>query len=52
MNRNEKRTKQIRIPAANLGSDAVSLLTKNGGSARVIAGGTDLLYQMKNQLER
>ena len=31
-------------------SDAVSLLTKYGGQARVIAGGTDLLNQMKNQI--
>jgi len=31
--------------------DAVSLLTQYGGSARVIAGGTDLLYQMKNQID-
>jgi len=32
-------------------SDAVSLLTKYGGQARVIAGGTDLLYQMKQHIE-
>ncbi|MGA2199853.1 MAG: FAD binding domain-containing protein [Nitrososphaerales archaeon] len=32
-------------------SDAVSLLSKYGGNARVIAGGTDLLYQMKDHLE-
>jgi xanthine dehydrogenase YagS FAD-binding subunit len=32
-------------------SDAVLLLTQNGGQARVIAGGTDLLYQMKNKIE-
>jgi len=31
--------------------NAVSLLTQYGGSARVIAGGTDLLYQMKNHIE-
>ena len=30
--------------------DAVSMLTKYGGSARVIAGGTDLLYQMKDHI--
>ena len=29
-------------------SDAVALLTKYGDKARVIAGGTDLLYRMKN----
>jgi xanthine dehydrogenase YagS FAD-binding subunit len=32
-------------------SDAVSLLTKYGGQARVVGGGTDLLYLMKNQVE-
>jgi len=32
-------------------ADAVSLLTQYGGSARVIGGGTDLLYQMKNHIE-
>jgi len=32
-------------------SDAVSLLSKYGGDARVIAGGTDLLHQMKNKIE-
>ena len=32
-------------------SDAVSLLTKYGGQARVIAGGTDLLYQMKQHID-
>jgi len=32
-------------------SDAVSLLTKYGGQAKVIAGGTDLLYLMKNHVE-
>ncbi len=32
-------------------SDAVSLLTKYGGQARVIAGGTDLLYQMKEHID-
>jgi len=31
-------------------SDAVSLLAKHGGQAKVIAGGTDLLYQMKQGL--
>jgi xanthine dehydrogenase YagS FAD-binding subunit len=31
--------------------DAVSLLTKYGGNAKVIAGGTDLLYLMKNQVD-
>jgi len=31
-------------------SDAVSLLTKYGGKARVIAGGTDLMDQMKDGL--
>ena len=31
-------------------SDAVSLLTKNGGKARVVAGGTDILGQMKDGL--
>jgi len=31
--------------------DAVSMLTKYGGNARVIAGGTDLLYQMKDHIE-
>jgi len=31
-------------------SDAVTLLTQNGGNARIIAGGTDLLYQMKNNI--
>jgi len=32
-------------------SNAVSLLTKYGGKARVVAGGTDLMNQMKNQLD-
>jgi len=32
-------------------SDAVSLLTKYGGQAKVIAGGTDLLHQMKNRID-
>jgi len=32
-------------------NDAVSLLSKYGGRAKVIAGGTDLLHQMKNQIE-
>ena len=32
-------------------SDAVSLLTKYGGQARVLGGGTDLLYLMKNHVE-
>jgi xanthine dehydrogenase YagS FAD-binding subunit len=32
-------------------SDAVLLLTKYGGQARVIAGGTDLQNQMKNQID-
>jgi len=32
-------------------SDAVSLLTKYGGSARILAGGTDILYQMKQHIE-
>jgi xanthine dehydrogenase YagS FAD-binding subunit len=31
-------------------SDAVSLLTKAGGTAKVMAGGTDLLYLMKNHV--
>jgi len=31
-------------------SDAVSLLTSYGGQARVMAGGTDLLYQIKENL--
>jgi len=30
--------------------DAVSMLTQYGGNARIIAGGTDLLYQMKEHL--
>ena len=30
--------------------DAVSLLTKYGGNAKAIAGGTDLLYLMKNHV--
>ena len=32
-------------------SDAVSMLTKYGGKARVIAGGTDLLGQIKDGLQ-
>ena len=32
-------------------SDAVSLLTKYGGKARVVAGGTDILGQMKDGLK-
>ena len=32
-------------------SDAVTLLTKYGGQAKVIAGGTDVLYLMKNNVE-
>jgi len=32
--------------------DAVNLLSKYGGTARVIAGGTDLLHQMKNHLDQ
>ncbi len=32
-------------------SDVVSLLTKYGGQARVMAGGTDLLYLMKQHVE-
>ncbi len=32
-------------------SDAVSLLTQYGGQAKVIAGGTDLLHQMKNHID-
>ncbi len=32
-------------------SDAVSLLTQNGGNAKVVAGGTDLLHLMKNNLD-
>jgi xanthine dehydrogenase YagS FAD-binding subunit len=31
--------------------DAVSMLTQYGGDARVIAGGTDLLYQMKQHID-
>jgi xanthine dehydrogenase YagS FAD-binding subunit len=31
-------------------SDAVSLLTKYGGQAKVMAGGTDLLYQIKENI--
>lgn len=31
--------------------EAVSMLTKYGGSARLIAGGTDLLYSMKDHVE-
>jgi len=31
--------------------DAVSLLTQYGGNARVMAGGTDLIYQMKQKIE-
>ena len=31
--------------------DAVSMLTQHGGNARVIAGGTDLIYQMKQKIE-
>ena len=32
-------------------SDAVSMLTKYGNQARIMAGGTDLLYQMKNGVQ-
>jgi len=32
-------------------SDAVSLLTQNGGNAKVIAGGTDLLYLAKDHVQ-
>ncbi|MDG6924248.1 MAG: FAD binding domain-containing protein [Nitrososphaerota archaeon] len=32
-------------------SDAVSMLTKYGGDAKVMGGGTDLLYLMKNHVE-
>jgi xanthine dehydrogenase YagS FAD-binding subunit len=32
-------------------SDAVSLLTQNGGNAKVLAGGSDLFYLMKNHVE-
>ena len=32
-------------------SDAVSLLTKYGSQAKIIAGGSDLLTEMKNQIE-